>query len=186
MKANSIWIATLAVQGLLLGGLVAREELELTRGTPVVLEVRAVDPMDVFSGRYVSVPLAISHLDAATVAHPEPMPPTGETIYVRLERAQDVFQAVEVARAPIDDSQSIWARATLASSPGSSTIDLDFGVERFFISEVAQDPSFRRDASGARLRITVAARVASDGRVRFEDLFVDGERYAAWNARQPK
>jgi len=185
MRLGFAWLATLGVQALLLVGLVAREEYALTHGTPVVLEVRAVDPMDLLTGRYVSVPLAIGRLDLGRLKHPEDDLQRGETVFVRLERAADVYDAVEVLPDGFARPAGIWARARVESS-GASETTLDFGVDRFYISESARDPSIERTRDGMRHKISVAARIAKDGRVTIEDMLVDGESFAVWNARPLK
>ena len=154
-----------------------------------MLAVDAVDPMDVLSGRYVSVPLKIRNIDLDATSHAERIPPFGETVFVRLEDHQGVFEAVEISSEMLNRQGAPWARARVSTrseiSDASRWIQLDFGVDRFFIPETGNDPSFARRPSGERVEIRVAARVAPDGRIVIEDLLIDGVPYAQWNAAQP-
>lgn len=189
MKTKLAWFATLLVQALLLLGMVAREEFALSRGTPIVLAVAAVDPMDLLAGRYVSVPLKISTINLESVSHMAAMPQHGETAFVRLEKRQDVFEVAEIAAEPAVPG-GLWARATVSTSTeiteATRWIQLDFGVDRFYIPETGHDPSFARRATGERVEIRVAARVAPDGRIVIEDMLIDGVPYAQWNEVQPE
>ncbi len=188
MKTKVAWFATFLAQALLLFGMVAREEFARSHGTKVVLAVGAIDPMDVLSGRYVSVPLKISTVDLESVSHPAEMPQPGETAFVRLEKRQDVFEVAEIAAEPAVPG-GLWARATVSTrteiTEATRLIQLDFGVDRFYIPETGNDPSFARRASGERVEIRVAARIAPDGRIVIEDMLIDGVPYEQWNSAQP-
>lgn len=188
MKTRLAWIATLGVQALLLVGMVAREEFTRINGTPVVLAVDAVDPMDLLSGRYVSVPLKIRNINLSTTAHDgEMLLSPGETVFVRLEDHQGLGEAVELATANAERPGGPWARASVATrtqvTEARGRVELDYGVDRFYIPETGQDPSRERDAAGQRYEIRVAARIGEDGRIVIEDLLVNGEPYSSWNAR---
>lgn len=189
MNQKLVWIASLCAQALVLCGLVAREERALKVGVPVLIEVRAVDPMDLLSGRYISVPLAISTVDLDLTIHPTPVPDKGEFVFAHLERQiNGPCKLVEFARAPGDPRAGPWARALVDTqfdeSNPNEILRLDFQVERFYIPQTGSDPSMSRRADGTRHEICVAARVAPDGRILIEDLLVDGQAYAQWNAQQ--
>jgi uncharacterized membrane-anchored protein len=183
MNARLAWIATVGVQALVLGALVAREERVLAHGERVVLDVRPVDPMDLLSGRYIQVPLAITTIDLTSIAPPEPPLQHGETVFVLLAPGEAFHEPVELARWPRGNSGP-WARARVDEPPGTRELHLDFGVDRYYIPETGRDPSVAWNG-GERPKVTVAARIAKNGQVRIEDLLVDGEPYADWNARPP-
>ncbi len=188
MKTKPAWFATFLAQALLLLGMIAREEFALSRGTPIVLAVQAVDPMDLLAGRYVSVPLKIRRVELESLVHSAVLPQPGQTVFVRLEKEQDVFEVADLAlELPADGG--LWARATVATRSEITLetrwIELDFGVDRYFIPETGHDPSFARRPSGERVENRVAARIAPDGRIVIEDLLIDGVPYAQWNAAQP-
>jgi uncharacterized membrane-anchored protein len=155
-------------QFLVVAGVAAREELGLHRGELVRLEARPVDPMSLFAGRYVDVPLAIERLDPARTRI-EPGLSAGETVYVRLERAEPVWRAAEVSQQP--PREAVFLRGTWR---GDSTID--YGLDTYYIPENGVDPS--------RLHLALELRVSTQGRGQIVELLVEGRPYPEWNAAQ--
>ncbi len=190
MSRGRLWIAALAPQVALLVGMVAVEEHGRATGAEVVLEVRAYDPMEPVAGRYISVPLAISRLDLTKIPHPEPIPSYGSRVYVRVTKGETTWQAAQVA-AELPESpgglEGLFLRARVESpwNPEvSKELRLAYDIDRFYISEDAEDPSVWRMNDTGRRRLAVVARVTASGRAHTVDLLVDGRPYQEWNREQ--
>lgn len=187
MSRGLAWILALAPQFAVVAGIVVREEIARASGTEVRLEVRAVDPMDLLSGRYVSVPLAIARLDLARVPHPDPSPATGSVVYVRLRRGDPNWEAAEVVADRPDASGGTFVRGELERTWGPEMgphIWIDFAADRFYIPEDAADPSRWGWNENRRYALSVVARIDGSGRLHVVDLHVDGRPFAEWNAEQ--
>jgi uncharacterized membrane-anchored protein len=169
MNRALTFLLCVAPQFLVVAAVAAREEVALHSGVEVRLEVRPVDPMSLFSGRYISVPLAIQRLDKTV--HIEPGIEPGQTVYVRLVRGEPCWSAVGVTREPPHATGDVFLRGTL-----SEARLVTYGIDTFYIPEDGADPS--------RLALTAVVRVTRDGRGSIEDLLVGNQTYAQWNAAQ--
>ncbi len=156
-------------------------EWTLRTGREVRLEVRAYDPMDALSGRYLAVPLAIERVDPGATARDERRSFSGVVVWVRLEPGEPYWRATDVLDAPPDDPDVVALRGTVVNDQ-QSDLWVDYGLDRYFIPEDAADPTVPRNAH----RLTAVVRVTRDGSCALSDLLVDGERYVDWNARQPR
>lgn len=156
-------------------------EWTLRTGREVRLEVRAYDPMDALSGRYLAVPLAIERVDPGATARDERRSFLGGVVWVRLEPGEPCWRATDVLDAPPDDPDVVALRGTVVND-SPSALWVDYGLDRFFIPQDAADPTVPRNAH----RLTAVVRVTRDGSCALSDLLVDGESYAAWNAHQPR
>ena len=170
MKRGLALLLCLAPQFLVVAGLVAREEVGLRRGVQVRLEVRPVDPMSLFAGRYINVPLAISRPDPKHTRFEKDLGP-GSVVYVRLERAQTYWQAVEVTSRPPAEAESVFLEGRWSESQR-----IEFGLDTYYIPQDGGDPS--------RLPLTLLVRVSPEGRGQIEGLLVQGQPYAEWNEAQ--
>jgi uncharacterized membrane-anchored protein len=177
----------LAPQVALVAGIAIAEEIGRLRGTEVVLEVRAYDPMDLLSGRYIRAPLAIARLSGTAVSHPDPMPEVGSAVFVRLAKGEPYWTATEVRTSlpePRDPALNVYLRAQVEgswSARPTGELHLSFDLDRFYIADDAEDPSVWRAGESERHRLAVVARVTPSGRAYLADLLVDGKRYADWN-----
>jgi uncharacterized membrane-anchored protein len=174
VKRGRALLLCLLPQFLLVAGMAAREESAFARGVEVRLAVRPVDPMSLFAGRYVSVPLAIERIDsAATRIEPGLVPGLAwdEEVFVRLEQAEPVWRAAEVTRHPPGEKGAVFLRGTWRRDG-----TIDYGIDTFYIPETGADPS--------RLALALVLRVTPEGRGRIADLLVQGRPYAEWNAAQ--
>jgi uncharacterized membrane-anchored protein len=182
-----VWIAALAPQVALVAGIAITEEVGRLRGTEVVLEVRAYDPIDLLAGRYIHVPLAISRLPGPAVAHPDPIPEVGSTVFVRLAKGDPYWTAAEVRTSlpgSRDPALNVYLRGQVDgswSSRPTGNLHLKFDLDRFYISEDAEDPSVWQAGEGGRHRLAVVARITPSGKAHLVDLLVDGKPYAEWN-----
>ncbi len=169
MNRAQAFLLCVVPQFLVVAAMTAREELALRAGVEVRLEVRPVDPMSLFAGRYVSVPLAIERLDRSVTIERGIEP--GQTVYVQLARGEPCWSAAAVTREPPRADGAVFLRAT--SRDGNQVA---YGLDTFYIPENGADPS--------RLKLTLLVRVTRDGRGLIEDLLVGNQTYAQWNAAQ--
>jgi len=169
MKRPLAFLLCVAPQFLVVAAVAAREEVALRSGVEVRLEVRPIDPMSLFSGRYISVPLAIQRLDKTV--HIEPGIEPDQTVYVRLVRGEPCWSAIGVTREPPHATGDVFLRGTWLD-----TNRVSYGIDTFYIPEDGADPS--------RLALTAVVRVTRDGRGVIEDLLVGNQTYAQWNAAQ--
>ncbi|MBL8860705.1 MAG: GDYXXLXY domain-containing protein [Planctomycetes bacterium] len=181
MSTGVRYWAAIVPSFLAVAAIALQAEWTLRAGREVLLEVRAYDPMDALSGRYLAVPLAIERLPAERFSGPPGRSAAGERVWVRLEPGEPTWSAAEILAEPPAGAELVALRATLVRQDPRE-VWLDYELDRFFVPQEAADPTLPR---GAR-RIVAVVRVTRDGRGALADLLVDGERYAAWNARQPR
>lgn len=179
-RAARYWAAVVP-SFLAVAALAIRAEWTLRTGREVRLEVRAYDPMDALSGRYLGVPLAIERFDPGDAARDSGLAHPGATLWMRLEEDEPVWRAAEVLLAPPEDPEVVALRGTVLSEH-QRELWIDYGLDRFFIPQDGSDPSLPPGAH----RLIAVVRVTRDGSCALADLLVDGERYADWNARQPR
>ena len=187
MKTQTLFALALAPQLALLAGLVVREEHARATGTEVVLEVRAYDPMDPLSGRYIRVPLAIARIELADVKHQGPLPEQGSIVYVRLEKREKQWEPIELCAQEPDAALGPFLRARRELRWASDTtnfVQLDYELDRFYISEKANDPTGFVNGQWQAHALKVVVRVTGAGRGAITDLLVDGQPYAEWNRAQ--
>ncbi|MCY2958560.1 MAG: GDYXXLXY domain-containing protein [Planctomycetota bacterium] len=166
---------------LFVAAIAMRAEWTLRTGREVHLAVRAYDPMDALSGRYLAVPLAIERVDRGAAARDEQRSLLGRVVWVRLEPGEPFWLAAEVLDAPPGDPDVVALRGTVVNDQ-QADLWVDYGLDRFFIPQDAADPTVPRNAH----RLTAVVRVTREGTSALADLLVDGETYADWNARQPR
>lgn len=177
MSRGTLLLLCLAPQFALVAGVVAREELQRRQGVEVVLEVRAVDPMSLFSGRYVSTPLAITRLDGRETRIPDGLAPGGE-VFVELRRGPAAWEAAAVLREEPRESGLVFLRGTWTARG-----EVDYGVDRFYIPEDGRDPSaLARRFPGGAAPLLAVVRIGPHGRGTLTDLLVLGKPYSQWNA----
>jgi uncharacterized membrane-anchored protein len=162
------FLCAVAPQVLLVAALAAREELGLRQGVEVRLEGRPIDPMSLFAGRYVDVPLAIEVL-SPDHTRIEPGLRPGDEVCVRLERSEPVWKAVEATRAPPREEGAVFLRGTW-QEPNH----VRYGIDTFYIPQDGADPS--------RRALLLVLRITRDGRGHIADLLVEGRPYMEWNA----
>jgi uncharacterized membrane-anchored protein len=63
MNRRLAFLIAVALQLIVLGGMVGSRERVLANGTRVLLAVEAVDPIDHLAGRYIRIPLKIGAID---------------------------------------------------------------------------------------------------------------------------
>lgn len=179
MKRGLGLFLCVAPQVLVVAGVVVREELLRKHGVLVRLEVRAIDPMSLFSGRYVSTPLAITRVDEHE-AYVERGLAAGSEVFVELEPRGSAWVATSVARERPLEPGIVYLRGTWMQNG-----TIDYGLDRFYIPEDGADPSsLARRFPGGDAPLLVEVRIDASGHGTITDLVVLGRSYAEWNATQ--
>jgi uncharacterized membrane-anchored protein len=179
-RAVRYW-AAIVPSFLVVAAIAIRAEWTLRTGREVRLAVRAYDPMDALSGRYLGVPLAIERFDPGESARDLGLAHADATIWMRLEEDEPVWRAAEVLAGPPEDPEVVAVRGTVLSEH-QRELWIDYGLGRFFIPQDGSDPSL---PAGAH-RLIAVVRITPEGSCALADLLVDGEPYADWNARQAR
>ena len=193
MNRKTAFLLAVLAQFALLGWMVAAQERVLAHGRRIELKIEPFDPIDPLSGRYLQIRVAVSRVDLKTIR------PAWDTASLEAEAASLVGQEVVVTLGDTNGDlapEDVVNPAYFEPSPSTialrgqvkrhfgSTIDVEYGLERFFIPADASDPSPLMWQQDHRLEIVV--RAMPDGRSTLEDLLIDGEPFALWNARQPE
>jgi uncharacterized membrane-anchored protein len=171
------------------GWSIARYESTLRSGALYRIRTMAVDPVDVFRGRYVAVRPSITIL--------KPISPetegllqrisAGETGYVVLATDAEGFaSAAQILMAPPSQGDylqidRVWAQWAQGSQPGREATftgwNLEFSFDRYYMNEAAateaQQRYFEAVGRNAATRAWLAVRV-KDGVAVIEGLFIDG------------
>jgi uncharacterized membrane-anchored protein len=176
---NKRWFwAAVALQILILLGLIGTHLYTRFTGAPVLLRTLPVDPWDLFRGEYVALRYEISELS------PEQVPMTGipyrrgQTVWVTLRKGDPFWTAVAVSpERPATGPDEIALRGTVEwyaeawvngpeAQPARTFIR--YGIEQFYVPE----------GEGARLQqqphLTVEALVDRFGRAALHRVFLDG------------
>ena len=173
-KTRLIFFGVVALQLLFILGLVAYKEVTLRFGTEVVLQTVPVDPRDLFRGDYVTLRYEVSTLGRNGVSMPYDVA-QGDKVYVHLvlstsTESEGTWIAANVAK----DLNSDWdvfikGRVTRVDGVGTRNIQVEYGIEAYFVPE-GQGLDIERAQD-------VKARVAVDGFGQgiIKGLIVDGE-----------
>jgi hypothetical protein len=197
MTKGTLFRIAVALQVALLGWMVASSERTLDHGTLVLLKVRPVDPIDFMTGRFVRVRPEIATLDLSAVplvgepgeSYNGVLP--GDSPYAGLLN-DHVLVEVRPGAGSWIATRVVWEGGLVAphapflrgrvASAHDRQLDLDYGLDRFDIPYDAEDPT-PLTRSGEHV-VVLAVRVTSDGRSVTEDLRIDGQPFAAWNAAE--
>lgn len=157
----------------------ANNEIALRRGQVVTLKVVPVDPRSLFMGNYMDLRYDISTIDLSSVRHegPADLFRYRTTVYVGLIPRKPWALARNVTVTPPSPEETmLYLRGRIADSYGS-TITIEYGLERYFIPETAQERVKRLQWGwrGRPPQITAEVSVAKDGRGFIRRVLVDGK-----------
>ena len=124
-----------ALQVLLLLGLIGYKQVTLATGERVLLRTAPVDPRDLFRGDYVALDYKISHLDRSIWA--EDRYHKGQTVFVTLGREGRFRTAEAVSQAPPKDSR-LFLRGRVKKI-ANQAMEADYGIESYFMPEGKAD-----------------------------------------------
>lgn len=178
------WVAV-ALQVLVLLGMVASHAYTLATGSPIVLKTAPVDPWDYFMGEHVVLRYEISRLDTAHVAVSGGPFKRDQTVWVTLRKGDPYWTAVSVSakRPAAAGGGEIAVRAlvnyvgemSVPGGPRQNVVDVRYGIEQFYVPE-GEGPKLEQQ----RTKISVEAKVDSFGRAGLSRVFVDGKEIT-WN-----
>ena len=163
----AFWIVV-ALQVLGLLSFAGVREATMQSGREIVLRSAPVDPRDLFRGDYVVLRYEISSLPYCCFA-------IGDTVYVLLERRDDVWDPAGARRDPpsADDGPFIRGRVTrVTPTTGrqrTSTIEVEYGIESYFVPE-----GTGREIERARGQMRVVVAVDGWGNGQIKQLLLDG------------
>lgn len=184
MNRSLTLLLALAPQFALVAGLALREEYARATGRELLLEVRAYDPMDALSGRYISTPLAITRIELSGLPHDEELAEV-ESVWVVLAPGEHYWEpaAVRVERPELAANHAcLRARVeSVGEHEGQALLELEYPIERFYIPADGRDPSLLWASGEQRSQLAVRVKVTGSGYASVEDLLIDGVSYAEWN-----
>lgn len=174
-------LLALALQVGIIGSIVVRAQTIRDEGQTVYLRIEPVDPRDPFRGDYLT--FRFEDLSTLSVWNDYGTGSgtsweRGDTVYVELSRegrywrqaTGEILERIPARRTP----GSTYLRATVTDTSGtgsgeSTTIDVTYGVEEYFVQEsTGLSFPFDRDA-------TARIEVAEDGTAVLGELRVDGK-----------
>ena len=166
MKPRTVLIILILLQLLILVGLTGYNEAILAFGKTVVLQTAPVDPRDLFRGDYVVLRYEISTLDSIPGYW---QIDEGDNIYVRLEKQDDVWGAIQVSKAEPDDWYYFIAGEV--TDVRDDTLRVEYGIEAYFVPE-GEGLEIQR-ADDLKVRVSIN----ESGKAIIKNLIVDGETY---------
>lgn len=175
MPSRRWFWAAVALQLLVLVGMVGRHSFTLATGHSILLTTAPVDPWDLFRGQYVRLSYEISRLDQATLPMAGAPYRDGQEVWVVLQRGEPYWTAVAVSdRRPQVEvgfgQVAIQGRVDWSWADGSVTVH--YGIEQFYVPE-GEGPKLEE---GQRNRqVAVEAKVDAFGRTALNRVLVDGE-----------
>lgn len=178
-----IALVALAQAGVLVFMVVDRETL-LSKGRKLDIHVRPIDPRDLFRGDYVTLTYDISSIPRTFISgdlH------KGEKIYVRLAKTGDEWKPVAAGRSlqqagsqiaseadEVTLAAHVWYAAKLEWREPGATIQVRYGIEKFFVPE-GEGHTIEKEVRAKAVIAHVA--VGEDGKAALSGLTVAGQRY---------
>ena len=127
-----IFFGIVALQLIILIGIIAFNEFALRTGTLVVLETVPLDPEDNFSDDSVELRYEINKLGSDLFDKPSFR--LDQDVGVALKRRDDVWVAVGVSDKSFPNSEvEIDGRVTFIEEADNSYIEVEYGIESYFI-----------------------------------------------------
>jgi uncharacterized membrane-anchored protein len=185
VRRRGLWFAlAVALQLMVLVGLVGRHSYTLATGQEVVLKSEPFDPWNPLKGEYVRLRYNISAVTVSGEAGQEPPYQRGDVVWVTLQRGAPFWTAVAIGRerpavgadqvavkARVDWVQW-WGDSKESPPPGfeHGQVNLIYGMEEFYVPE-GEGPGLEQQRDG----ITVKAKVDRFGRMALSQVLVNGE-----------
>lgn len=181
-------LIVMALQVLVLSGMVAAKQYTLNTGAVILLETQPVDPRSLFRGDYVRLSYTINELALGALAGDDEFV-KHDDVYVVLEKNGDYHQPVSVHRemprldqpdTPVikgsvqRTQRTRWNRETQQNENGRF-VGVKYGIENYFVPEgTGRELELRwNDAPDKRVDIRVA--VDRAGKSGIKAVLVNGE-----------
>jgi len=187
---KKLWFAlAVALQVLVLLGMVGRHTYTLQTGAPILLKTAPVDPWDIFRGEYVVLGYEISSLHSNAVVMEGGPFKRSQNLWVVLQPGDPFHTPVRVsANRPTDlaagqvalkgrvEWVNIWDGATGRELPaGEMQLQMRYGIEQFYVPQ-----GQGRDLETRLEQMSVRALVDRFGRAALSNVYLDGEEIR-WN-----
>ena len=163
------WLAVVvALQvSMLLGWAGYHEWIRATAPT-IMLETRPVDPRDLLRGDYMILSYVIGNVKAP-IDGLQPASP-GREIWVTLQPGEQFYEVGGTSwTQPKDGAGLIVVRGRIHSELSQGKIQVDYGIEKFFVPENKGRPRFKK--------MTVEATVGPGHLLGIKRLLLDGKPY---------
>lgn len=183
MNRRTLFIAAGVVGALQIGflaSMIAGRAAILRNGQEVLLSVQPVDPRDLLRGDYVTIGYNISSVSTDLFAERPQDERNGRDrhVFVRLRPGEGGIWEAVAARydeqpepAPADGELDIRGIATSSWYDDAASINIDYGIERFYVPE-GEGRAIEGNLRERAFTMTVA--IASDGAAQIKSLH-DGE-----------
>jgi uncharacterized membrane-anchored protein len=147
--------AVVAVQAVVLLGMIGINERALAGGEKVTLRTEPVDPLDLFRGNYVALRYEISNVQVP------PETRRGDTVYVPLHEAGGVWEGSSGLPSPPSDRTFIRGTVRYVDR---GRAEVEYGIETYYAAE----EDARRLQNVGQLLVTVV--LDDDGQARISHL----------------
>jgi uncharacterized membrane-anchored protein len=127
------FILAIALQILIIFGIVIFKMAVLTSGTEILLKIEPVDPTDWLRGDYVTFQYKISNLDSYLFSNEQIK--NGDTVYVILHQSRKYWTAQKVQKTKPSTDDQIFIKGKVANGGLESQADL-FPQQRFSNSRI--------------------------------------------------
>ncbi|MBO3760082.1 GDYXXLXY domain-containing protein [Ciceribacter sp. L1K22] len=171
-------ILVAALMTAVLGYQIERRAGILRSGTEVLLATEPVDPRDLLRGDYVVLSYPVSLVPFSEAKGARPMKAGRTVLWIRLAPGADgLWTRTEASFSELPPQDGTVVLKSLPfeihgwEGEGDS-YRADFGIERFYVPE---GEGLEIEAARNDSRVTMAVRVAEDGRAQVRTLFIDGK-----------
>lgn len=184
MRRRGLWFAlAVAVQLMVLLGMIGRHSFTLATGTEVVLKSEPFDPWDPLKGEYVRLRYNVSTVPIPLAEGEEPPYERGDAVWLLLQKGEPYWTVAGIGKErsrPGPDQVSVrarvdwvqwWSAPTEPKPAGfEAQVNLLYGIEEFYVPE-GEGRGLEEERDG----ITVKAKVDGWGRMALSQVLVKGE-----------
>lgn len=161
MKKKYLVFAILLLQLAFLSSMILFHQQKITKATRILLETVPVDPQSVFRGYYAQLRYKISSIPLTLLkdASPKDLKAGGE-LFVLLKKQGDYWQAEAMFSKKPKKDGNVYLRGRIPDYYSYSSrwmeraqgIELEYGIESFFLSQESSEEVGRRNVWQERLR----------------------------------
>jgi uncharacterized membrane-anchored protein len=130
-------ISIVLLQVLFIFCLISFHLSKINSGTRVLLETEPVDPLSVFRGRYIQLNYKISSLPSELLEKGQTIK-RDDIVYVALEKKEKYWQPAAIYKTKPKGENLIFLRGKVSYTMRDK-INLNYGIESFFLSETSAD-----------------------------------------------